>query len=155
MQESLGSFPTCTLNKAACQETFTLKLLNLSGIPVTISTKMTERKSSKFIQQVGPGSRFSRAAQAGTTEYKCFMNFGDLLDRIRTHQTSWTNRASRFQPHSFCGFFFKSKQEACWKLWSECGPCTMTMHSLSGLARIEVVQHRKNIFHLKKSCCFC
>lgn len=55
-------------------------------------------------------------------------------------------------------WFFKSKKEACWKLRSECGPCTMTMHSPSGWARVEVVLGslaQKTIFHLKKSCCSC
>lgn len=85
------------------------------------------------------------------------MNFGDLLDRIRTHETSWANRASPFQTHSFCGGFLKAKKKHAGSC-GQCGPCTMTMHSPSGWARVEVVLGslaQKTIFHLKKSCCSC
>lgn len=84
------------------------------------------------------------------------MNFGDLLDRIRTHETSRAKRASPFQTHSFCGGFLKANK----KHAGSCGQSVALAqwHSPSGLVRVEVVLGslaQKTIFHLKKSCCSC
>lgn len=135
-----------------------MKLLNLSGIPATISNDSNDKKEKHFIQQVGLGSRVSRAAQGRNYRTQMFYELWrppgqdqDTLDLMGRQSIS-------FPATLILWGGFKSKQEACWKLWPDCGPCTMTMHSPSGLARVEVVLGslaQKTTFHLKKSCCFC
>lgn len=114
---------------------------------------MTALKEKALCSAGGTSSGVSRAAQGRNYRIQMFHELWrppgqdqDTLDLMGKQSISF--------PATFILWgFFKSKQEACWKLWPECGPCTMTVHSPSGLATVEVVLGslaQKTIFHLKK-----